>query len=132
MGISTSVANAPQILNLQDNGICIVLFTENPILRIKESQEWHSLEWIKETYPELYTIINCESSFRPEVCNAEYGCSAGQGLAQIIPSTLAYCEVKLGRVLNALNTRDNLDCAIFLYETDGNIHWESSKTCWDK
>ena len=87
------------------------------------------LEQIREKYPELYKIIKCESNFR-NVCNQKYGCRAGTGLAMIIPTTGKYCEEKLGRKLDLLNEKDNLDCAIYLYTQEGNYHWGTAKTNW--
>jgi hypothetical protein len=87
------------------------------------------LGFIEETYPELYKIIDCESDFRPDVCSYA-GCDAGQGLAQIIPSTLRYCEEKLMKDLDVWNPTDNLECAIWLYSNEGNHHWSPSEACW--
>lgn len=72
----------------------------------------------------VYRIITNESGFDPLVCNKLYGCRAGQGLMQIIPSTLAYCELKLGRDLNAFVPEDNLDCGLWLLKYEGIHHWE--------
>ena len=86
---------------------------------------------VADKYPELVRIIFCESSGRENVCSYK-GCNAGMGLAQIIPSTLKYCEQKLGRKLDAFNSQDNLECAIWLYLNEGTKHWNSSKNCWNK
>jgi len=78
----------------------------------------------------FYKIIECESNFRPEVCSYA-GCEAGMGLCQIIPSTLRYCEEKLGRELDPFNPEDNLACGIWLYENEGTRHWLPSEECWN-
>ena len=81
-------------------------------------------------YPYLYDIIRCESSFNPGKCNEQYGCYAGQGLAQIIPNTLRHCERMLGLDLDVFNAEDNLKCADYLYKTQGTVPWNSSISCW--
>lgn len=97
---------------------------------ITDEHEANNLLWlIEKTYPELYRIIDCESDFRSDVCSYA-GCSGGQGLAQIIPSTLLYCEEKLKRHLDVFDPTDNLECAIWLYTNEGNRHWIPSKECW--
>ena len=88
-------------------------------------------EYIKKNYPVLASIIDCESSWRPNVCSYA-GCGLGQGLGQIIPSTLRYCEKKLGRKLDVFDEKDNLECCLWLYENEGVRHWDSSKKCWNK
>jgi len=82
-------------------------------------------------WQQVYDIQKCESGYDSEVCNAEFGCIAGMGLWQIIPSTLKYCEKKLGRELDAFNAEDNNDCGLWLLENEGDRHWEMSKHCWE-
>jgi len=76
---------------------------------------------------ELYNlaseIIRRESGWNPAVCNKRYGCKSGQGLFQIIPSTLKYCENKLGRELDVFDAFDNLDCGFWLLANEGIEHW---------
>jgi len=84
---------------------------------------------VVEQYPELVKIIQCESSWREKVCSYA-GCQAGMGLCQIIPSTLKYCEQKLNKKLDPFLAQDNLECCLWLYENEGNKHWNSSKNCW--
>ncbi len=134
---------APVILYPDISGLVItqksyLVATPNP-----NAYFWHSLgdlgdfngkdvdSLVKQEYPALYWIVFCESSFRIDVCSYA-GCSKGMGLAQIIPSTLRYCEKKLGRTLDVFNPEDNLDCASWLLENEGLRHWESSKSCWQK
>ena len=76
-------------------------------------------------------IIKCESGGNPKVCSYK-GCYAGMGLCQIIPSTLKYCEEKLGRELDPFNAEDNLECGMWLLENEGSEHWNQSKSCWSK
>ena len=73
----------------------------------------------------MVEIIECESGGDPKVCNQEFGCKAGMGLCQIIPSTLKYCEEKLGRKLDPFNPEDNLECGVWLLENEGCGHWNS-------
>mgnify|MGYP001585339882 CR=1 FL=1 len=74
--------------------------------------------------PELVLeIVRRESNFNPTVCNEKFGCSHGQGLLQLIPSTNEYCEKKLGRKLNPFDAEDNIDCGLYLLKTDGIVHW---------
>lgn len=88
-------------------------------------------------YPKVYTlgslidrIIHCESGGDPKVCNQEFGCYAGMGLFQLIPSTVKYCEEKLGREIDPFDIDDNIACAMWLLENEGVKHWEQSKACW--
>ena len=83
-------------------------------------------------YPQvilLGEIIRCESQWK-NVCNQKYGCNAGQGIAQIIPSTIKYCEEKLERKIDPFNERDNLDCAMWLLVNEGWEHWGTAITSW--
>ncbi len=68
-------------------------------------------------------IVRRESGFKPEICNRTFGCSSGQGLMQIIPSTHNYCEAKLGRELDMFKAEDNLDCGLWLLKNEGIRHW---------
>lgn len=77
-------------------------------------------------------IIQCESGGDPLICNAECGCGCGMGLAQLIPSTVKYCEEKLGKEIDPFNAEDNLECARWLFLNEGTRHWNQSKFCWDK
>lgn len=135
------IAESPTILNshyltiIQRNSLNWYLATQKNETLVYEQVsrvKWVYLEWIKEKYPELHKIIECESGFKENVCNAEFGCYAGQGLAQIIPNTLKHCEKQLGRSLDVFNSVDNLDCAVYLYTKEGNFHWNSSLACWSK
>ena len=77
-------------------------------------------------------IIDCESGGDPTICNREFGCGSGMGLCQIIPSTLKYCEEKLGRELDPFDSEDNLACCWWLIENEGTDHWKMSEHCWAK
>ena len=88
------------------------------------------MELVFTKYPYLYDIVRCESGFNPKKCNEQYGCYAGQGLAQIIPGTLLQCEAVLGIELDVFDTEDNLLCAEYLYKTQGTTPWNSSINCW--
>ncbi len=72
---------------------------------------------------ELYYIIKCESQFDAQAVNQTFGESGGMGLAQLIPSTVKYCEEKLGEEIDPFNPQDNLKCALWLYENEGTRHW---------
>ena len=86
-------------------------------------------ELIKNKYPKLDKIITCESQWINQ-CNQKYGCKAGIGLGQLIPSTKRYCEEKLRMSINPFDERDNLICSLWLYLYEGNSHWKQSEKCW--
>jgi len=90
------------------------------------------LEQLFEEIPIFYRIFNCESKFDPNVCNKEFGCKAGMGLGQIIPSTLQDCEKWLGRKLDPFNPTDNIDCCIELHKRRGRLPWKQSENCWNQ
>jgi len=69
-------------------------------------------------------IIRRESGGDTNICNLQYGCSAGAGLTGIIPSTLKSCEIGLGRNLDVFNPEDNKACAYWLLETRGIWPWQ--------
>lgn len=75
-------------------------------------------------------IIWCESRNNTTVCNAEFGCRAGMGLFQLIPSTVKYCEEKLGKKIDPFNAQDNIQCGMWLLENEGTAHWGTSETDW--
>ena len=75
-------------------------------------------------------IMHCESGGNPTVCNQEYGCRAGIGLYQLIPSTVKYCEEKLGRDIDPFNADDNTVCAMYLLENEGTRHWGYEGASW--
>ncbi len=83
-------------------------------------------------YPQvilLGEIIRCESHWK-NVCNQRYGCNAGQGIAQLIPSTVKYCEKKLGKPINPFNQEDSLECAMWLLMNEGSFHWGTEFSEW--
>ena len=83
-------------------------------------------------YPELFDIITCESGWRSKVCNKEYGCQSGMGLAQFIPTTWDHIKSKGVKVADPFNVGDNLTAAIWLYTNEGSYHWSQSESCWSK
>jgi len=107
----------------------LILIQNNTLVR---GQIWASdLKSIIELdYPELYDIIVCESNWR-NVCNQKYGCPAGQGIAQIIPSTWEFVQANGVKVGSPFNEEDNLKAAIWLYERYGNKPWLQSQSCWN-
>lgn len=72
----------------------------------------------------LEEIIRRESNGDPKICNTEYGCNAGMGLTGLIPSTVTYCEEKLGRKIDPFEPEQNLACARWLLKNEGIKHWE--------
>ena len=70
----------------------------------------------------LEQIIKRESGGDPSVCSYA-GCGSGQGLTQLIPSTVKYCERNLGKTIDPFNAEDNLECARWLLENEGIRHW---------
>ncbi len=87
----------------------------------------------------LDKIIECESNWR-NVCNQQYGCKAGAGVAQLIPSTTKYCSENLEKKIDPLNERDSLECAAWLLTRTPQAHfhwgkpdsWWGSYFCWHK
>ena len=77
----------------------------------------------------LNRIITCESGWR-NICNQEYGCDSGMGVAMLIPSTVKYCEEKLGKSIDPLNEEDSLECASWLLENEGAGHWGCATCDW--
>ena len=75
-------------------------------------------------------IIQCESSGNPNVCNRRFGCRAGMGLCQLIPSTVKYCELKLGKSIDPFDAEDNRECGMWLLENEGTRHWGTATTNW--
>ena len=76
-------------------------------------------------------IVSCEGGFDdPAICNKQYGCRAGQGHAQFIPSTWAGLQKVIG-VENVFDTSDNIQGLIYLLQRDGDRHWRPySGHCW--
>jgi len=112
--------------------VSIVFGAEKPL---NQAPSVHRL-FLEANIPPCYTeslidrIIRCESDGDPSVCNQEYGCKAGMGLFQLIPSTVKYCEEKLGREIDPFNEVDNRACAMWLLENEGTRHWSQSEHCW--
>lgn len=77
----------------------------------------------------LSRIITCESGWQ-NICNQKYGCKAGQGIVQLIPSTVKYCEEKLGKPIDPFNEEDALECASWLLENEGVEHWGCPSCDW--
>jgi len=98
----------------------------------------HFIQAVTPTYyPNIQTlgalaerIIFCESSGRPDVCNQQYGCGAGMGLFQLIPSTVKYCEGKLGKSIDPFDPDDNYECGMWLLENEGPHHWGTETSWW--
>jgi len=74
-------------------------------------------------------IIECESGGRPDVCSYA-GCGQGMGLFQLIPSTVKYCEKKLGHSIDPFNAEDNYECGMWLLQEEGTRHWGFSGATW--
>lgn len=79
----------------------------------------------------LNRIIECESGWE-NVPNAKYGREGGQGVAQLIPSTVKLCEEALNKTLDPFNEQDALECAVYLLtETEaGKYHWGTPDSWW--
>ena len=75
-------------------------------------------------------IVSCEGGFNdPHICNKQYGCRAGQGHAQFIPSTWANMENAIG-VKDVFDSSDNIQGLIYLLKTSGDQHWGTLTTEW--
>ena len=99
----------------QQSDICIRV--------IPDLEEWY--------YTELMgRIIVCESGGNPKVVNKQYGYKAGMGLCQLIPSTVRYCEKKLGKKIDPFNREDNLECGMWLLKNEGTYHWGYKGASW--
>ena len=103
---------SPQIVAL--NGVLGMFYAENDI-----DYEQAVL---------LNKIIECESNWL-NVCNSE-SCDYGQGVAQLIPSTVKYCEEKLGHRIDPFNINENVECAVWLLTNEGWQHWGTEITEW--
>jgi len=82
----------------------------------------------------LYRIVECESGWRADVCNKEYGCGSGMGLCQFVPSTWKWAIEEMGLNVNELdifNPEDNLKVCRWLLISSGSHHWEQSRHCWE-
>ena len=87
-----------------------------------------------------FAIISCEGGFEdPQVCNNIYGCIAGQGHFQFIPSTWNniieadftpipdYCRTKTGVFISECN----ITAGVWLLSVDGDVHWRNwSGSCY--
>lgn len=90
--------------------------------------EWLIVAKVKEygLRPSLaLKIINNESGFKWWICHQQDQCEKGGGLFQVIPSTEISCETHFGRVMDMKIPEDNLDCGLWLLQTDGIRHWET-------
>ena len=78
----------------------------------------------------LNRIAECESGWQ-NICNSK-GCKYGQGIWQIIPSSIKYCEEKLGKKIDPFDIEDNKKCAIYLLTKtpQGVNHWGYPDSWW--
>src|SRR5258708_30042527 len=67
----------------------------------------------------LLRIAKCESGFNPKAL----GPGGATGLFQFLPGTFRWAEQLLGKSLNILDAKDNLDAAIIVMKTSGFQHW---------
>lgn len=78
-------------------------------------------------------IVECESGWQEKICNRTYGCGSGQGLFQLIPSTVRHVSQKMGREIDPFNPYDNIDAGLWLIKNEGLQHWRPySGACWSK
>lgn len=78
-------------------------------------------------------IIKCESGWQEKICNKTYGCKSGQGLFQLIPSTVEHASQMLGREIDPFNPYDNIDAGLWLIKNEGLGHWRPySGACWER
>jgi hypothetical protein len=72
----------------------------------------------------LDKIIECESGGR-NVCNETYGCNSGQGILQLIPTTVKTCELALEKNIDPFTEKDSRECAMYLLKEtpQGAHHW---------
>ena len=77
-------ASEEQSIIIPDNNRSEIILVQNNSL-VGMASHW--LEKNEKKYGLIDEIIFRESSNNPKVCNHQYGCSAGMGLAGFIPST---------------------------------------------
>jgi hypothetical protein len=123
---ASAAPNASQQTLIQENSLKSSISPYYAPQNAKNDTENDNLE------AKMKAIIACESGGNPEVCNEEYGCGAGMGLCQLIPSTVKYCEEKLKKEIDPFNPDDNLECGWWLLINEGDKHWEQSRYCWEK
>lgn len=98
----------------------LILVQENSFKGISE----HHLPEDEALLALLDIIIERESNGDPKAVNKKFGYKGGMGLTQLIPSTVRYCEERLGRDIDPFNENDNKACALWLLKNEGIVHWE--------
>jgi len=105
---------------------------------------------IRESCPDIEKFVFCESTYRPAICSYA-GCHSGMGLCGFISSTWNETLDRIKEAEDPLPDRCfqkiefplsgdysemvfdpecNIKVCQWLYEHDGDIHWYSSKACW--
>ena len=103
--------------------------------RVVKDTRWYIAYWAgKYGYKDVKkaeAIVSCEGGFNdPRICNREFGCRAGQGHSQFIPSTWSWLQKEIG-VQDVFDTSDNIQGLIYLLQKDGDRHWRPySGACW--
>ena len=131
----------------------ILNLTEKPLISELGARRWALETGLVEENSLAYKIIDCESKWKPNVCNNDYNCRAGIGLWQIVVSTWnqtivrmsennAYMPERCWQLMRhpiSCEKREiifdgecNLLVGLYLLENEGNKHWDMSKSCWDK
>lgn len=113
----------PYVAEIATEAMAVPESPLDALIRAKSSEFEVNLALVRE-------IIRRESGFVPDVCNRQYGCKAGQGLMQLIPSRVKECSQRLGREIDPLIAEDNLDCGLYLLQQDGIRHWSDPDGKW--
>ena len=121
--LASSLREVNKPLEVRDfsAGHSVYLQPKAPLYIIKETRNYTAL---------AEKIKQCESGGDPKACNERYGCGSGMGLFQLIPSTVKYCEKKLGRDIDPFNADDNTACAMWLLRNEGTEHWGTPTSTW--
>ena len=82
-------------------------------------------DYLLENYPELYTVAQCESSWRQHVKNSQ---SSASGIFQFLDSTASWVYKSIYKEELSMEDKNNLsiqvEMAVWLYERYDLKHWQ--------
>jgi hypothetical protein len=128
---ATTVPEIGETVFIQGNSLEAPRIADRPknvVLAYKGTNEYSNIIFnlsvkYKIDYQCFTAIVKEESGFNFSVCNFQYGCKSGQGLGQLIPSTVRNCERGLGMTIDPFIPEQNLECMAYLLARDGTHHW---------